>query len=421
MRKVSRFIEWNPAQLSVAFSEEQQNAAILVYQGGTTLAHYKRGGVSFMKRQINQARWIAILAATTIALYLCWLMLRPFIGVLEWAAVLVIVFYPIHKVLARKIKRRGFSALLSSLLVVLIVVAPVMLISIALANELAHAARELPLKVASVMETQGPLTARVSQWMDKYATFDTSSSQQFVAQQLKDAGTALLGQTLGMVGNIVSGVLKAFLVIFVMYYLFRDSDKILQALPLVLPLKRAQSEVIIARVGQVVSASVYGVVAIAMIQGLLGGLAFWALGVPSPILWAVVMTFVCMIPIAGSFMVWIPLSVYLMLENEWIKAISLMLWGGLIVSTVDNFLRPKLIKNKTKLHELFVFFSVLGGMRLFGLLGIVLGPVLLAITLGLLDTFRLTGSSETTSRNPSLSPSTPVKEQRTAAYVEAHL
>jgi predicted PurR-regulated permease PerM len=156
-----------------------------------------------------------------------------------------------------------------------------------------------------------------------------------------------------------------------------------------LPLSNHQSEAILARVNQVVSASVYGVVTIAMLQGLLAGLAFWMLGVPSPILWAVVLAFVCMIPIAGSFFVWLPASIYLMLTGHWTKAILLILWGALVISTIDNFLRPKLIKNQTKLHELFVFFSVLGGMSVFGLLGIVLGPVVLAITLGLLDTFKV--------------------------------
>ena len=96
------------------------------------------------KQQISQARWIAVLAATAIALYLCWLMLKPFIGVLEWAAVLVIVFYPVHKRLAKRIRRRGLSALISSLLVVLIVVPPLTFLTMALANELAVAARSLP-------------------------------------------------------------------------------------------------------------------------------------------------------------------------------------------------------------------------------------------------------------------------------------
>jgi predicted PurR-regulated permease PerM len=174
-----------------------------------------------------------------------------------------------------------------------------------------------------------------------------------------------------------------------MYYLFRDSDKILARLPDALPLRRDQSEAIILRTQQVVSASVYGVVTIAALQGILGGLMFWILGIPSPVLWAVLMTFVCMIPVAGSFLVWLPLAIYLMAGGYWARAVILIVWGALVISTIDNFLRPKLVGSQTKLHELLVFFSVLGGLSVFGLLGIVLGPVVLAITLGLLQTFQL--------------------------------
>jgi len=342
-----------------------------------------------MKEQINQARWIGVLVATAIALYLCWLMLRPFITVLEWAAVLVIVFYPIHKRLARKIKRRGLSALLSSLLVIVILVLPLTFLTMALVNELSSTARNLPAQVAQLMDPQAPITGKISKWFHDHVAVDMASSQEFVIEQLKTAGAVLLGQSLGLVGNILSAIVKVFFVIITMYYLFRDGDKIVHALPGALPLDNEQSAAIIARTSQVVSASVYGVVTIAMLQGVLGGLAFWILGVPSPILWGAVLAFVCMIPIAGSFFVWLPASIYLILTGHWTKAILLSLWGGLVISTVDNFLRPKLIKNQTKLHELFVFFSVLGGISVFGLLGIVLGPVVLAITLGLLDTFKL--------------------------------
>jgi predicted PurR-regulated permease PerM len=342
-----------------------------------------------MKEQVNQARWIGVLAATGIALYLCWLMLRPFITVLEWAAVLVIVFYPIHKRLARKIKRRGLSALLSSLLVIVILVLPLTFLTMALVNELSSTARTLPAQVAQLMDPEAPVTGKVSKWVHDHVAVDTAGSQEFVIEQLKTAGAVLVGQSLGLVGNILSTIVKAFFVIITMYYLFRDGDKIVRALPGALPLDNEQSAAIISRTSQVVSASVYGVVTIAMLQGVLGGLAFWILGVPSPILWGAVLAFVCMIPIAGSFFVWLPISIYLILTGHWTKAILLVLWGALVISTVDNFLRPKLIKNQTKLHELFVFFSVLGGMSVFGLLGIVLGPVVLAIALGLLNTFKL--------------------------------
>lgn len=341
-----------------------------------------------VKDQRAQARWIAVLVAIAFALYLCWLMLRPFVGVLEWATVLVIVFYPIHKRLAKRIKRPGLSALLSCLLVILIVIVPFAFLAVALADELTNVVPSLPAQISHLLNAQTPVVGRVSRWIQTRLGTDTLASQEFMINQLKRSGEYLLGISFGLVGNILSGIVKAFFVIFTMYYLFRDGETVVNNLRGVLPLSNSQSERIFVRIREVVSASVYGMVTIAMIQGLLGGVAFWLVGVPSPILWAVLMTFVCMIPVAGSFMVWLPLSIFLMLNGQWTKAFLLLGWGAFVVSTVDNFLRPRLIKNQTRLHELFVFFSVLGGISVFGILGIVLGPVVLATTLGLLDTLR---------------------------------
>jgi predicted PurR-regulated permease PerM len=341
-----------------------------------------------VKNQIDQARLLTVLVVTGICLYLCWLMLKPFIGVLEWAIVLVIVFHPIHRRLARKIRYRGLSALLSCILVILIVIFPLSLLTISVAQELANVAPNLPSQISQFMNTQAPLFGKISEWLQTRFGIDTLRSQEFLVEQLKRSSEFLLGFSWNLVGNILGGIVKAFFVVFTMYYLFRDGEKIVKSLPAALPVSPQQGEEIIVRTQEVVSGSLYGVVTIATLQGLLGGLAFWLLGVPSPVLWAVLMTFVCMIPIAGSFLVWLPLSIYLMATGHWIKAAMLIVWGALVVSTIDNFLRPKLIRNQTKLHELFVFFSVLGGISVFGLLGIVLGPVVLAITLGLLQTFR---------------------------------
>jgi predicted PurR-regulated permease PerM len=341
-----------------------------------------------MRDQIDQARWLALLAVTAIGLYLCWLMLRPFIGVLEWAIVLVIVFYPVHKQLAIKMRRRSLSALVSCLLVVLVVVLPLILLTTAVAQELMKVVPNIPSTFSQLSSQQPAFLGKISQWLQNRFGIDTAGLQEFLIQQLRNVSEQIVSASFSLVGNIVSAIVKAFFVVFTMYYLFRDGDKIVHKLPAALPLNRKQSEAIIARTQQVVSASVYGVVTIAALQGLLGGLAFWILGIPSPVLWAVLMAFVCMIPIAGSFLVWLPLAIYLMLTGHWTKAVVLIVWGALIVSTIDNFLRPKLVGNQTRLHELFVFFSVLGGISVFGLLGIVLGPVVLAITLGLLQTFQ---------------------------------
>lgn len=342
-----------------------------------------------MRDRIDQARWLAVLVATAIALYLCWLMLRPFLGVLAWAIVLVIVFYPVHKQLGNRIERRGLRALLSCLLVVLVIVLPLTVLTVVLGEELAKVVPNLPSQASDLVQRQTPLLGRVSEWLHNRFGVDTLRLQEFLTQQIRNSGERLLGASFNLAGNIVSSIIKAFFVIFTMYYLFRDSDKIVAKLPDALPLRREQSETIILRTQQVVSASVYGVVTIAALQGLLGGLMFWILGIPSPVLWAVLMAFVCMIPVAGSFLVWLPLSIYLMMRGYWTRAVILIIWGALIISTIDNFLRPKLVGSQTKLHELLVFFSVLGGISVFGLLGIVLGPVVLAITLGLLQTFHI--------------------------------
>ena len=315
-------------------------------------------------------------------------MLRPFIGVLAWAVVLVIVFYPVHDRLASRLKRRSLSALLSCFLVVLIAVIPLTLITLALAEELSKVLPNLPSQFSTLLNPQASVVGRVADWIQRRFGVDTLRSQQFMVEQLQHASQYMLSISFSLVGNIVTGIVKAFFVVFTMYYLFRDGDKIVSNLPAAMPLRREQSEAIIARTQEVVSASVYGVVSIAALQGFLGGLAFWILGIPSPLLWAVLMAFVCMIPMLGSFLVWGPIAIYLAVKGYYGRAIGLAIWGALVISLVDNFLRPKLIKNQTRLHELFVFFSVLGGISVFGLLGIVLGPVVLAITLGLLQTFR---------------------------------
>jgi predicted PurR-regulated permease PerM len=178
------------------------------------------------------------------------------------------------------------------------------------------------------------------------------------------------------------------LVVFTMYYLFRDGERVKRALHEVLPLEWEQSHAIFVRTHEVISASVYGVVVIAAIQGILGGLTFWALQLPSPLMWGAVMVLLSMIPVVGSTIVWVPTAIYLILSGSWIRGVILIAVGAGVIAMVDNLLRPRLVGGRTRLHELLVFFSVLGGLQVFGILGIVVGPVVVAITLALLDVFR---------------------------------
>jgi predicted PurR-regulated permease PerM len=173
-----------------------------------------------------------------------------------------------------------------------------------------------------------------------------------------------------------------------MFYFFRDAEPLRRALYDIVPLEYEQSNDIVVRTNEVIGATIYGVLAISAIQGVLGFLIFFLLGLPSPLLWGVVMFLMSMIPMAGAFIVWVPAALYLLLTGSYIKAIVLVVWGVLVIGSIDNFLSPRLVGRRARLHELLIFFSVLGGLQLFGVLGLVLGPVLAAITLALIEVVR---------------------------------
>ncbi|HEX5706281.1 MAG TPA: AI-2E family transporter [Pyrinomonadaceae bacterium] len=339
-------------------------------------------------------RWLALAAVTLIALYLCWLMLQPFIEVLLWALVLVIVFYPVHERIRARIKSPGWSAVVSCLLVIVTILVPLTLVTLAVVKEVTGVAQNLQANVEALLDPNSPTTGRVLRWLEQYVDINQLRSQQFIAERLRNMVSAIAGRTLGFVGGVLGVVVQTFFVIFTMYYLFRDGDRMRAALRGALPLEGARASEIFQRTSEVIGASVYGVLVIAAIQGVLGGVAFWALGLPSPLLWGVVMVLLSMIPMAGAFIVWVPAALYLLATGEWGKALALALWGTLVIGTVDNFLRPKLVGERTRLHELLIFFSVLGGLQVFGIIGLVLGPVVVAITLALLDFLRHAGPQD---------------------------
>jgi predicted PurR-regulated permease PerM len=175
---------------------------------------------------------------------------------------------------------------------------------------------------------------------------------------------------------------------FTMFYLFLDGDKAVRVLREWLPLDPKDSHALVHRCGEIISASVYGVVVLAAIQGTLGGLMFWWLGLPSPLLWGLVMILMATIPMLGTFVVWVPAAIYLAVTGHLIKAAILTFWGAVVIGMADNLLRPRLVGEKTKMHDLLIFFAVLGGLQAFGVLGILMGPVVLAVAITLLETFR---------------------------------
>jgi predicted PurR-regulated permease PerM len=193
------------------------------------------------------------------------------------------------------------------------------------------------------------------------------------------------GYTLAAVQNVAGAVVSFVFVIFAMFLLFRDGDQIVARIPDLLPFERARSEALLTRVRDVIYGSMYGVVVIAVVQGALCGGIFWILGIPSAALWGMVTVVTSVLPVVGAAGVWAPGAVYLAATGHWPRAIILAVFGAAVISTVDNFLRPRLVGGHVGVSELVMFFSLLGGLQVFGVLGIVLGPVLFAIAGAILD------------------------------------
>jgi predicted PurR-regulated permease PerM len=337
----------------------------------------------------RMAGFVALILALIAALYVCWLMFQPFFNVLLWAAVLCVVFYPMHRRILARTGKPSAAAALSTFAVVLLILLPVTGITVAVVRELSGAASAF--QAPDHTWTAPPAVSRALDFVGRYVDIDRDSARKFVAERMQTWGAALAASTLVVVGGAVGAVTQTLLVVFTLFYFFRDGENIRRAAFDMVPLQRVQWQDIISRTRDVIGATVYGVLAISAIQGTLGAFIFWVLGLPSPLLWGVVMFFMSMIPMAGAFLVWVPATLYLMAIGAYMKAGILVVWGVLVIGSIDNVLSPKLVGRRACLHELLIFFAVLGGLQVFGVLGLVLGPVVVAMTLALIEMARQAG------------------------------
>jgi predicted PurR-regulated permease PerM len=329
---------------------------------------------------------LVLIVATGIGIYLCYRLALPFLPALVWALALAVLFTPFHRWLESKLKRPSLAAAISVLMVGLIVAVPATFVGQRLVMESAKGAEIIKAKVESgewrrAIEAQ-PRLAPLADWIERQ--FDLPGTVKTFATWLTTtAGSIVKGSVVQVIGFCLT--------FYLLFYFLRDRRAALQSLRSLSPLSAAQMDRLFGRVTDTIYATVYGTLAVAAVQGLLGGLMFWWLGLPAPLLWGVVMALLAVVPVLGAFVVWIPAALFLALEGSWGKALILTAWGGLVVGTIDNLLRPVLVGKRLKLHTLLAFISVVGGLILFGPAGLILGPVALTITTVLLEIWRHRG------------------------------
>jgi len=336
----------------------------------------------------KQAAVICLLVLAAIALYLCYLIARPFLGPVLIAVMFAIVFYPLHARIQLLFHRPSVAAALSTTLVLLIVTIPVVLLGISVSEELRAVVQSLREQSGS----QGGLSPYLARWgesvlkrLGNYVNLSQLDPHAALLRWAEQASRYLLSLGAAAVTNLLSFVLDTVVVFFSLFFFFREGKSIRQGLLAMLPLYPDQAEKLFAGISETLIANLYGGLAVGAAQGILTGLSFWALGLAAPILWALVTGLASLVPVVGSALVWGPASILLILSGHWVKALILVIWGAAVVGQVDVVVRPYVVSARVKVHTLLVFFTLLGGVEAFGIIGIFVGPVILSITLAVLD------------------------------------
>lgn len=337
--------------------------------------------------RLHNAFFFLLLACISLVFF--WLV-QDFLQPIFWAVLLAVLFQPIYRGWFRLIgPRPSLSSLLTVLLIVLVVVIPAILIGFAVMHEsltlyqrvtsgdidvqkpIRLLERSLPV-LGDYLETFGIELGRLKQGMAKAAM----TASQFVATHLVSIGQ-----------NAVRFVAMILIMVYLLFYFFRDGERLLQLIVGAVPLGDERERKLFERFAEVSRATMKGTVLVGLAQGFLGGLLFWAVGIEAAVFWGVVMTVLSFLPVFGASLIWIPAAIILMATGSLIKGIVLLAAGVVLISLADNLLRPILVGRETRLPDYIILVSTLGGISLFGISGLVIGPVLAALFLTIWEMF----------------------------------
>jgi predicted PurR-regulated permease PerM len=331
----------------------------------------------------SRLRAFVLLGLTLAGLLVCFWLLLPFLPALVWALALAILFVPAHRFLEAKLGNPSLAAALSVLMIGLLVVVPVLLLSGTVIQGATEGAVAAQSKIASgewrhAIE-MNEFLAPIARWIEGLDLTGT----------IENLTAWLTNLSASFVSGSVLGVITMLLTFYLLFYFLRDRVAALAWLREISPLSDDEMDQLERRVVDTVEATLYGTVVVAAVQGTLGGLMFWWLGLPMPVLWGLVMGVLAVVPMLGAFVIWLPAALFLALNGELGKAVILAVWGTVVVGGIDNLLYPVLVKDRMRLHTVPAFIAIVGGLLLFGASGLLLGPLVLTVTMFFLEIWRV--------------------------------
>jgi len=326
------------------------------------------------------ANGLVLTALMLIGLYLCYRLALPFLPAVSWALALAVILSPLQRRLESKFKRRNLVTAISLTVVALIAVVPAIFVVNRLIMEISKGAELIQTHAAA-----GTLTKTLDNYPHLAPLDDWIERQIGLPETVGRLATGLTNTVTSFVRGSVMQMTGLLLTFYMLFYFLRDRHVALDSLRSLSPLLPAEMDRVFARVTATIHATVYGTLMVAAIQGTLGGLMFWILGLPAPLLWGIIMGLLAVIPVLGAFVIWIPAAIWLASQGMWGKSLLLTAWGGIVVAGIDNLIYPILVGNRLHQHTLLTFISLVGGLIVFGSSGIILGPLSVTITLLLLE------------------------------------
>lgn len=341
-----------------------------------------------MSRQVVEYRaFIIVLGLITLAFLT---ILQPFWSSIFWACVMTLLFFPLQRRLRDRLNgRESLAALLTLLAGVFLVVIPVTVIAFAFVAEGAQLYelienREInPEQFIERIGSAVPVLPDLLQRLD----IDVSNIRSYLSDSAIALSRLLSQEAISFGRNTVSFTVGLVLMLYLTFFLLRDGDKMMGWLGTAVPLENERRQLLFRKFTEVVRATVKGNLVVALVQGALGGLIFWILGITAPVLWAVVMAFLSLVPAVGAALVWVPVAIYLFATGDILQGSILVAYGAIIIGLADNVLRPILVGRDTKLPDYIVLFSTLGGISLLGINGFVIGPLIAALFISFWSTF----------------------------------
>lgn len=320
--------------------------------------------------------------------YLAYQIISPFLTAVAWAMVFAIVFYPVYAYICRYVKFKSVASLITIVFILVIILGPISYLTSLLVHETQAFLASIDQEQIESLQNfyNGLRSSTLYQSMSSY--MGELPSEKVILEGIKKAVRTVLSNLSLQITNVMAVIANFVFMFFTIFFFLKDGPGFLIKARDLIPFSEKHKDRLGTQLKDMIVSTVYGGATVALIQGLLGGFAYYVVGMEAPVMWGVAMAVMSFIPLLGTFSIWGPGSLFLLLNGSYAEGIGLFLFGFFVISMVDNILKPLIIGSRTKMPTILIFFSVLGGLKLFGMIGFVMGPLIMAAFISVFEIFR---------------------------------